>query len=78
MTKSCVELTTGDVVLTTHVDGDEFGIPVVSPTHSKVEKRRVARTVRFRCRSRGGIVIWFVDGTKTRPLHGRTGWMVLQ
>jgi hypothetical protein len=32
--------------------------------------------VRARCRSSGGVVVWFTDGTKTPPLHGRTSWIV--
>lgn len=76
MTKSTAELTAGDRVLTTHVDGEDFGIPLVGPTASIVESRRVARTVRTQVRCQGGRVVWFVDGTKTRPLHGRTSWQI--
>lgn len=74
MSKSITELRPGDSVLTTHVDGDDFGIPLVGPTRSIVEKRRVARTVRAAVRVGGGRVVWFIDGTKTRPLHGRTAF----
>lgn len=74
MTKSTTELAAGDRVLTTHVDGEDFGIPLVGPTASIVESRRVARTVRTAIRAQGGRVVWFVDGTKSRPLHGRTVW----
>lgn len=73
-TKSTVDLVTGDQVLTTHVDGTDFGIPLVTPSASIVEARRVVRTVRTAIRAQGGRVVWFVDGTKTRPMHGRTGW----
>jgi hypothetical protein len=34
--------------------------------------------VRSRCRAHGGVVVWFTDGTKTPPLHGRTSWIVAE
>jgi hypothetical protein len=24
------------------------------------------------------VVVWFTDGTKTPPLHGRTSWLVAE
>jgi hypothetical protein len=32
--------------------------------------------VRSRCKAHGGVVVWFTDGTKTPPLHGRTVWVL--
>jgi len=32
--------------------------------------------VRSRCKAHGGVVVWFTDGTKTPPLHGRTAWVL--
>jgi hypothetical protein len=69
------QLTSGSVVLTTEPDGDDFGIPLVSPTRRHVGE---PRTVRGTCRARGGVVVWFTDGTKTRPTHGRVVWQGYQ
>ncbi len=74
MSISTLALTTGSVVLTTEPVGADFGIPLVAPTHRPDERGVVERTVRNRCRARGGIVVWFTDGTKTLPTHGRTAW----
>lgn len=73
------KLEPGTVVVTTAPDGDDFGIPLVSPTHALHRPgRRGAeqREVRGTCRTQGGVVVWFTDGTKSRPVHGRTTWMV--
>lgn len=71
--KATVDLESGDIVETTEPDGTDFGIPLVGPAHGK-RPTRVAREVRNRVRARGGIVVWFNDGTKSRPVHGRTAW----
>jgi hypothetical protein len=71
----------GDVVLTgRHTVGADFGIPLVEPYTGRAANpgnRAVERTVRSRHRSQGGVVVWFTDGTKTHPLHGRTAWRVV-
>jgi hypothetical protein len=69
------QLTSGSVVLTTEPDGDDFGIPLVSPTRRHVGE---PRTVRGTCRARGGVVVWFTDGTKTRPVRGNVSWQGYQ
>jgi hypothetical protein len=76
------QLTSGSVVLTTEPDGDDFGIPLVSPTRRHVGE---PRTVRGTCRARGGVVVWFTDGTKTseevshRPMvRGNVSWQGYQ
>lgn len=75
MTKSTTHLTAGDIVATSLPDGTDFGLPLVAPTTRQV-RNRVNREVRNVLHARGGMVVWFTDGTKTRPLHGRTSWMV--
>ena len=67
-------LPAGETVLTTDVVGTEFGLPLVRPTKRRAGSQ--ARVVRSRCKSHGGVVVWFTDGTKTPPLHGRTSWVV--
>jgi hypothetical protein len=67
-------LTAGESVLTGDVVGTDFGLPLVRPTRSRQGSR--VRVVRARCRASGGVVVWFTDGTKTPPLHGRTAWIV--
>lgn len=67
------QLQPGDVVLTTDPTGADFGLPLVQPAHSS--RGKAARRVRNRVRCRGGFVVWFHDGTKTPPLHGRTAWL---
>lgn len=72
-----IALTPGTVVLTRrHTVGYDFGLPLVAPTHGRA--RAVPRTVRNRVHCRGGHVVWFTDGTKTGPLHGRTTWLTEQ
>jgi hypothetical protein len=63
----------GAMVLTTAPVGDDFGIPLVDPWRLKCTTA-VPRLVRSRHRAQGGTVVWFTDGTKSRPLHGRTAW----
>ena len=79
MTVSTMALVPGDVVLTRrHTVGDDFGIPLVVPSHGRPENRggrAVPRTVRSRVRGAGGQVVRFTDGTKTPPIHGRTSWV---
>jgi hypothetical protein len=67
-------LPTGERVLTTDVVGTDFGLPLVRPTKRRVGS--LVRVVRSHCRAHGGVVVWFTDGTKTPPLHGRTTWLV--
>src|SRR3712207_8085993 len=67
-------LPTGEPVLTTDVIGTDFGLPLVRPTRTREGSR--VRVVRSHCRAHGGVVVWFTDGTKTPPLHGRTTWVL--
>ncbi|SNS26497.1 hypothetical protein SAMN04488107_1958 [Geodermatophilus saharensis] len=67
-------LPTGEPVLTTDVVGTDFGLPLVRPAKSRQDGR--VRVVRSHCRAHGGVVVWFTDGTKTPPLHGRTTWVL--
>lgn len=69
-------LPVGAVVYTTDVMGDDFGIPIVDPNHRM--RDRCVRTVRNSVKCRGGHVVWFTDGTKTNPLHGRAVWVLVQ
>ena len=69
-------LPAGEPVLTTGVIGSDFGLPLVRPT--KAGRGSHVRVVRSRCRAHGGVVVWFTDGTKTPPLHGRTTWIVAE
>lgn len=72
--KSSTDLSPGDLVLTTPVNGDDFGLPLVDPIRKLRGEVLVEREVRGSHRAQGGTVVWFVDGTKSRPLHGRTTW----
>lgn len=69
-----VKLMPGDQVMTTVPDGSDFGLPLVSPTH-RPGRGAVVREVRGRVKVQGGFCVWFQDGTKTRPTHGRTDWL---
>ena len=69
-------LPAGEPVLTTDVVGTDFGLPLVPPTRTREGSR--VRVVRSRCKAHGGVVVWFTDGTKTPPLHGRTAWLVAE
>ncbi|WP_409333086.1 hypothetical protein [Trujillonella humicola] len=73
-TVASAHLPAGETVLTTDVVGTDFGLPLVQPARARRGSR--ARVVRGRCRARGGVVVWFTDGTKSPPLHGRTVWTV--
>ena len=73
-TVSTSNLPAGEPVLTTDVVGTDFGLPLVRPTRTRQGGR--VRVVRSRCKAHGGVVVWFTDGTKTPPLHGRTTWIV--
>jgi hypothetical protein len=75
-TVSTSHLPVGEPVLTTDVVGTDFGLPLVRPTKT-VRGSRV-RIVRSHCKAHGGVVVWFTDGTKTPPLHGRTAWIVAE
>lgn len=63
----------GDAVYTTKADGEDFQLPLVSPTRGKI--RGVVRTVRSVRREQGGRVVRFTDGSKSRPINGHTGWL---
>ncbi len=73
-TVSTNNLPAGEPVLTTDVVGTGFGRPLGRPTTTRQGGR--VRVVRARCKAPGGVVVWFTDGTKTPPLHGRTAWIV--
>jgi hypothetical protein len=75
-TVSTSNLAAGESVLTSDVIGTDFGLPLVRP--AKVGHGSRVRVVRSRCRAHGGVVVWFTDGTKTPPLHGRTSWNVAE
>jgi hypothetical protein len=75
-TVSMSNLAAGESVLTSDVVGTDFGLPLVRPTKTGHGSR--VRVVRSRCRAHGGVVVWFTDGTKTPPLHGRTAWIVAE
>ncbi len=76
ITVSTSNLAAGESVLTSDVVGTDFGLPLVRPTKAGHGSR--VRVVRSRCRAHGGVVVWFTDGTKTPPLHGRTSWIVAE
>lgn len=59
----------GQAVYTTKIDGEDFGLPLVSPTRGTI--RGVVRTVR----SVHNHTVRFTDGTKSRRIHGRTVWL---
>lgn len=65
----------GAKVLTTAPVGSDFGLPQVEPWHRRRSQPHV-REVRDKHRAAGGMVVWFTDGTKSIPLHGRTAWQV--
>jgi hypothetical protein len=71
---STVELVPGDWVVTSTPIGEDFGLPVVEPT-TRQARQRAIRTVRSVVRSGNGLVVRFEDGSKSRPLHGRTSWL---
>ncbi len=75
-TVSTSHLPAGEPVLTTDVVGTDFGLPLVRPI--KTRRGSQVRVVRSRCKAHGGVVVWFTDGTKTPPLHGRTAWIVAE
>ena len=75
-TVSTSNLAAGESVLTSDVIGTDFGLPLVRPTKARHGSR--VRVVRSRCRAHGGVVVWFTDGTKTPPLHGRISWIVAE
>ena len=67
-------LPAGEPLPTTGGVGTDFGLPLVRPTRTGQGSR--VRVVRSRCRAHGGVVVWFTDGTKTPPIHGRTAWLL--
>ncbi|MFW3171308.1 hypothetical protein [Geodermatophilus sp. CPCC 206100] len=75
-TMATSHLAAGESVLTSDVVGTDFGLPLVRPTRSG--RGSWVRVVRARCRTSGGVVVWFTDGTKTPPLHGRTSWILAE
>lgn len=70
-TRSTAHLEPGDRVVTSDIVGTDFDLPVVEPTSRRFHHREVREV-----RSVVGGVVRFTDGTKTRRLHGRTGWEV--
>jgi len=70
---SYTQLEAGVEVITSEVDGDDFGLPLVSPTTREV-RNRVVRQVRGKNNGR----VWFTDGTKTRKMHGRTSFVLAE
>ena len=76
VTVATSNLPAGEPVLTTGVVGTDFGLPLVRPTRTREGSR--VRVVRSHCKAHGGVVVWFTDGTKTPPLHGRTAWIVAE
>ncbi|MGY1739592.1 MULTISPECIES: hypothetical protein [unclassified Blastococcus] len=75
-TVSTSHVPAGERVLTTGVVGSDFGLPLVRPARTR--RGSEVRVVRAHCRAHGGVVVWFTDGTKTPPLHGRTVWTVAE
>jgi hypothetical protein len=75
-TVSTQHLPIGELVYTTAPVGSDFGLPLVEPNLN--QRARHIRTVRNRVKCRGGHVVWFTDGTKTPPLHGRTVWVIAE
>jgi hypothetical protein len=75
-TVSTTHLAGGEPVHTTEVVGTDFGLPLVRPARTR--RGGLVRVVRSRCRAHGGVVVWFTDGTKTPPLHGRTSWLLAE
>ena len=73
-TVATINIAGGEPLLTSDVVGTDFGLPLVRPTKTRQGSR--VRVVRSRCRASGGVVVWFTDGTKTPPLHGRTVWVL--
>lgn len=76
MNKSSSSLEPGDRVLTTRPHGTDFGLPLVAPWKSRRYDGAVVREVHGTCKAQGGTRIWFTDGTKTEPIHGRTVWIL--
>jgi hypothetical protein len=74
MTIATAHLEPGQWVVASLPVGEDFGLPLVEPTTRQLRKR-AHRKVRSVVRSGNGLVVRFEDGTKTRPLHGRTGWL---
>lgn len=74
MTTPTNMLEPGQWVVASGPIGDDFGIPIVEPTHRQ-RRDRTVRQVRSVIRQGNGLVVRFDDGTKTRPLHGRTSWL---
>ena len=77
MNKGTTALERGDTVITTEPAGDDFGIPLVDVHHGRRnDGPTVPRVVRNVVRTGPGSVVWFIDGTKSRPIHGRTAWQL--
>ena len=73
-TVSTMHLPVGELVYTTAPVGSDFGLPIVKPALG-VRGRHI-RQVRNAVKCQGGHVVWFTDGTKTPPLHGRAVFMI--
>ena len=74
VTVATSHLPAGEPVLTTGVVGSDSGLPRARPTRTGEGSR--VRVVRPHCKAHGGVVVWFTDGPKPPPLHGRTTWIV--
>jgi hypothetical protein len=74
MTIPTAHLEEGQWVFTGPPIGQDFAALQVAPPKGRRQERTV-RKVRSVIRSQGGLVVRFEDGTKTRPLHGRTAWL---
>lgn len=73
-TVNTAHLPTGALVYTTDIKGDDFGLPLVEPNLNF--RHRFVREVRNAVKTQGGHVVWFTDGTKTAPLHGKAVWVI--
>lgn len=72
-TVSAAHVEPGTRVVTSDEIGTDFGLPLVEPTR---RQGGFVRTVRSHLRESGGTVVRFTDGTKTRPLHGQTAFVL--
>ena len=73
--RSTVNLEPGMTVVTSEIVGHDFDIPLVEPT-TRQTRNRTTRVVKSVVRGQGGQVVRFTDGTKSRPVNGRTTWRV--
>lgn len=74
MTVGTLHLERGAVIFTSPPISSDYGIPVVEPIRRK--KGRCARRVRNVVRCQGGVVVFFADGHKSKPVNGKTVWLM--